>query len=415
MLDVEQWAQIRRMHVVDGVSIKEIARRTGLARNTVRAALRSERPPSYERALRPSKLDPFKAEVERLLRADSRIPNTRIRELIGELGYVGGKTILDTHLRELRPLLAPKRTYQRTVYRPGEICQFDLWEPRAEIPVGHGQTRRGWVVTCALGFSRAGAGALIFAKQAPDILWGMSSCLGKLGALPDTVVWDRESAIAPRGKPTEAFAAFCGALPIGWSICQAADPEAKGILERSHRFLRSNFEPGRAFASSEHFQATLDEWFAKRANTRLHRGIRAIPAEPRLASWIQEAEACVDGYRRCLDQRRQYGLTLPRQPLDQPALVAARDEQTGVAEEGLSDLDLPFVALGVDHEDAGRRDRKVVDVRAATGHPAVVEDDRLGAGLRQMDGQCLLAGGAGVPSGLARRCGLQLERLSEIS
>ena len=76
------------------------------ARDTVRAALRSVLPPSYERALRPSKLDPFKAEVERLLRADPRIPNTRIRELIAELGHAGGKTILDAHLHELRPLLA---------------------------------------------------------------------------------------------------------------------------------------------------------------------------------------------------------------------------------------------------------------------------------------------------------------------
>lgn len=103
MLDVEQWAQIRRMHVVDGVSIKEIARRTGLARNTVRAALRSEKPPSYERDRRSSKLDPFREEIERLLRAEPRIPNTRIRELIAELGYEGGKTILDDHLREVRP------------------------------------------------------------------------------------------------------------------------------------------------------------------------------------------------------------------------------------------------------------------------------------------------------------------------
>lgn len=66
---------------------------------------------------------------------------------------------------------------------PRGPCQFDLWEPKAEIPVGHGQTRRAWVVTCALGYSRAGAGALIFAKQAPDILWGMGRCLLKLGAL----------------------------------------------------------------------------------------------------------------------------------------------------------------------------------------------------------------------------------------
>lgn len=236
-------------------------------------------PPGYRRREKaPSKLDPFKEEIERLLRSEPRIPNTRIRELIAELGYDGGKTILDEHLRELRPLPAPRRTYQRTVYRPGELCQFDLWEPRAEIPVGHDQTRRGWVVTCALGYSRAGAGALIFARQAPDILWGTGRCLTELGALPETVVWDRESAIAPRGRPTEPFAAFCGALPVGWSICEAADPESKGLLERSHRFLRSNFEPGRAFASPEHFQAELDAWFEK-ADRRLHRGIRAVPAE----------------------------------------------------------------------------------------------------------------------------------------
>jgi hypothetical protein len=54
--------------------------------------------------------------------------------------------------------------------RGRDLCQFDLWEPRAEIPVGHGQTRRGWVVIACLGYSRAGAGALIFSKQTPDLL-----------------------------------------------------------------------------------------------------------------------------------------------------------------------------------------------------------------------------------------------------
>jgi len=309
-LDVEQWAQIRAMHLVDGVSIKEISRRTGLARNTVRATLRSDQPPRYERAPRPSKLDPFKEEIERLLRAEPRIPNTRIRELICELGYEGGKTILDVHLREARPRFAPRRTYQRTVYRPAEICQFDLWEPRVQIPVGHGQLRRSWVVTCELGFSRAGAGALIFSKQAPDILWGMGRCLEKLGALPETVVWDREGAIAPRGRPTEAFAAFCGALPVGWLVLEAADPESKGLLERNHRFMRSNFEPGRSFASPEHFQACLDEWFEGRANRRFHRGIRAVPAE-RLAVERERMRALP---KRMPDTDRRFVTRVPQQP-----------------------------------------------------------------------------------------------------
>lgn len=60
MLDVHAWAELRREHFVRGVCIKELARRTGLSRNTIRAALRSSAPPKYSRPAAPSKLDPFK-------------------------------------------------------------------------------------------------------------------------------------------------------------------------------------------------------------------------------------------------------------------------------------------------------------------------------------------------------------------
>lgn len=106
------------MHFVAGLSIKEIARRTGRDRNTVRKALRSSEPPRYRRAPRPSKLDPFREEVHRLLRDDPRLPGKRVRELLAEQGYRGSKTILDDYLREVRPLFAARRAYQRTVYRP---------------------------------------------------------------------------------------------------------------------------------------------------------------------------------------------------------------------------------------------------------------------------------------------------------
>ncbi|MCA1701251.1 MAG: IS21 family transposase [Actinobacteria bacterium] len=286
MVGVEQWAELRRMHRVERLSIREIHRRTGLHRETVRRALASEVPPSYRRASGASKLDPFKSELERLLGEDPRIPNTRLRELIGELGYEGGKTILDEHLRELRPRYLPPRTYQRTIYRAGELCQFDLWEPRDPVPVGHGQLRRGFVVTAELGYSRALAAALVFSKQLADLSWGMSRCLQRLGALPEKLVWDREGAIhAGAGRPTEAFAAFCGQLSLGWVILEAGDAEAKGALERSHRFMRTNFEPGRRFANELDFQAQLDAWTEK-ANARTHRTIRAVPAE-RLAHETQ--------------------------------------------------------------------------------------------------------------------------------
>ncbi len=84
MVGVEQWAEIRRMHFVAGLSIKEIVRRTGRDRNTVRRALRSEAPPRYARRPRPSKLDPFREEIHRLLGEDGELPGQVIRERLQE-------------------------------------------------------------------------------------------------------------------------------------------------------------------------------------------------------------------------------------------------------------------------------------------------------------------------------------------
>ena len=287
MVGVEQWAEIRRMYFVRRLSIKEIVRRTGLARNTVRRALRSGGPPRYRRPPRPSKLDPFRDEIHRLLREDPRLPGTRARELISEQGYAGSKTILDEYLREVRPLFLPTRTFQRTIYRPGELVQFDLWEPSREIPVGARQTRRGYVVVSCLPHSRAGAGTLVFSKEAPDLLYGIGGCFQKLGALPETLVWDREGALhAGGGRPTQPFAAFCGELRVGWRFLEAADPQAKGVVERLQGYLETSFEPGRAFVGELDFQEQLDRWFCERANLRFHRTLRCRPAD-RLAEELQ--------------------------------------------------------------------------------------------------------------------------------
>jgi transposase len=278
VVGVEQWAEIRRMHRVERLSIREISRRTGLHRKTIRRALAAETPPTYSRPPAVSKLDPFKEWICEQLRADPRIQSLRLREMATELGYEGGKTIFDDYVREVRPRFLIKRTFQRTIYRPAELVQCDLWEPRALVSVGHGQTRRGYVVTAELCWSRVIAGALIFSKEAPDILWGLGRCLARIGALPEKLVWDREAAIAGGGRPTDAFAAFCGQFGVGWVILDAGDAQAKGLLERSHRFLRSNFEPGRRFANPLDFQLQLDGWCDK-VNQRVHRTVRAVPAE----------------------------------------------------------------------------------------------------------------------------------------
>jgi hypothetical protein len=106
----------------------------------------------------------------------------------------------------------------------------------------------------------------------------MARRLARLGALPDKLVWDREGAIAPQARPTEDFPVFCGRLAVGWIILDAGDCQAKGALERSHRFLHSNFEAGRRVANQLDFQHQLDGW-CERINARVHRTTRAVVAE----------------------------------------------------------------------------------------------------------------------------------------
>jgi transposase len=312
VVGVEQWAEIRRLYFVKRLSIKEIARRTGRGRNTIRRALRSSEAPRYRRPTRPSKLDPFRDEIHRLLGADPRLPGKRIRELLAEQGYVGSKTILDDYLREVRPLFLPRpRTFQRTSYRAGALCQFDLWEPSREIPVGAGQTRRGYVVVGCLPYSRAGAGAVVFSKEAPDLLYGIGRCLVRLGRLPETLVWDREGALhAGGGHPTDVYAAFCGELGLDWRFLEAKDPQSKGVVERLQGYLETSFEPGRRFANELDFQEQLDRWFAERANLRFHRTLRCRPVE-RLAEELTVMRSLPE---RLPDVDRRFVTRVPPDP-----------------------------------------------------------------------------------------------------
>ena len=132
MIEVEDWAEIRRLHRAEGLSFKEIARRLGVARNTVRSALRADVPPSCERPRSGSAVDQFEPRIRALLADYPTMPATVIAERIG---WQRGRTILQERVAELRPLFLPPDPVQRTVYAPGELAQWDLWFPPADIPV----------------------------------------------------------------------------------------------------------------------------------------------------------------------------------------------------------------------------------------------------------------------------------------
>ncbi len=64
---------IRRWHFREGMPIREIERRTGLSRNTIRKYLRSGAvEPMFKVPERPSKLDPFVDKLSGWLQMDGR-------------------------------------------------------------------------------------------------------------------------------------------------------------------------------------------------------------------------------------------------------------------------------------------------------------------------------------------------------
>jgi transposase len=279
VISVEDWAEIRRLHRAEGVSIKEISRRLGVARNTVRDALRSDEPPRYDRERRPWAVDAFDGQIRELLAGHPRMPATVIAERIG---WQRGLTQLKVRVRELRPLFVPPDPVQRTEYAPGELAQWDLWFPSVDVPFGFDQQGRLPVLVGVSGYSRWIVARMIPSREAHDILGGHLACLVELGGVPRKGVYDNEAALASRhggrAKPTEAFDRFRGALGMGVVFCKPGDPEAKGLVERANRYLETSFLPGRDFADADDFNAQLTAWLVK-ANTRTHRTLRCAPAD----------------------------------------------------------------------------------------------------------------------------------------
>jgi IS30 family transposase len=69
---VQEWAQIRYLHASEGLSIRAIAARLGISRDTVSRAIASESPPWYQRVSGPSAFDEFEPLVRGRWRSSRR-------------------------------------------------------------------------------------------------------------------------------------------------------------------------------------------------------------------------------------------------------------------------------------------------------------------------------------------------------
>ena len=118
-MTVEDWAEIRRLHRVEGMAIKAIGRRLGVSRNAVRRALARDAPPKYERAAKGSLVDAVEQEVRALLAGCPTMPATVIAERIG---WEHSLTILKDRVRVLRPYYVRRTPPRARPTSPGTGC-----------------------------------------------------------------------------------------------------------------------------------------------------------------------------------------------------------------------------------------------------------------------------------------------------
>lgn len=285
MYSVHDWAEVRRLHDVEGMSKAAIAAKLSMSRNTVARLVALTEPPRYERAPAGSQLDPFKAQVAAMLAEDAKVAATVVTERLRRFGFAGSVTIVKDHLRQVRPQFLAAQSFQRTSYLPGELAQTDWWHTGVQLPVGRSQTREAMALVTGLPFSAAFRVVFAFQRTTAAFLPCLLGGLWRLGGLPAGLVFDNDSGIVASRTGGQVrlvgeVASALGQLGLRGIPLRPAFPQGKGFIERMISYLQTSWLPLRTFTGLADMQAQADTW------TRLHADSRHVR---RLGGTVREA------------------------------------------------------------------------------------------------------------------------------
>ncbi len=156
---------IRRMHLRQKLSIREIAGLTGVSRNTVTKDLAADTiEPKFATPDRSSKLGPFVEKLSGWLKTEagkSRRQRRTVKQLHADLvalGFTGSYGRVAAFAREWR---ADRQREQQTTgrgtfvplsFRPGEAFQFDWSEDHAVLGAS-ARSCRGWTTMALFGLN----------------------------------------------------------------------------------------------------------------------------------------------------------------------------------------------------------------------------------------------------------------------
>jgi transposase len=277
-----EWAQVRAL-VADGMSEREIARRLGINRRTVRRLAEADEPPRYERSPAGSMLDPLEPVIRKLIEECPEIKAPRVTETLrDDYGYGGSVDLVRKRMAALRPSRG-ERAAQRTGYRPGQVMQVD-WAEMPTRPRLWGRERRVYALICALPYSGASTAHFTFDMTIESFLEGHVRAFDWLGGVPRECVYDNlRSAVAQRDGDVVSwnprFLQLRGHYAFHATACTPATPREKGSVEGAVRHHKTGFWPARRFCSLEELDDVYARWRDRVALPRRHATGRFVVAE----------------------------------------------------------------------------------------------------------------------------------------
>ena len=274
---MELLSVIRRWHYRDHLSIRDISRRTGLSRNTVRKYLRTDSiEPRFNAAGRSSKLDPYADKLSAMLRVEtgkSRKQKRTVKQLHADLlvlGYEGSYNRVAAFARDWKAArqreqqTSGRGTFVPLAFVPGEAFQFDWSEDWAIIG---GERTKLQVAHVKLSYSRAFI-LRAYLLQTHEMLFDAHNhAFRVLGGVPRRGIYDNMKTAVDkvgRGKQRQVnirFSAMVSHFLFEAEFCNPAPGWEKGQIEKNVQDARHRlWQPTPSVPSLD----ALNDWLETR-------------------------------------------------------------------------------------------------------------------------------------------------------
>lgn len=256
----------------NGYSLRAIARKLGIHRNTVKKYLQSRDVPKYcQRASRDSVLDDYKHTLQDYLQQD-QYAATWLYERIKRMGYTGSYELVKCYVRGIKQQ-QQRLAYIRFETEPGRQAQVDWADFQVLEP--DGSTSTLYVFVIVLGFSRG----MYFEFVKQCTLEQFMDChihaFHYFGGIPAEILYDNMKHVVTGrkdGKPQFNseflhFAHHYGFQPIA---CPPYSPWVKGKAERPIDYFRERFWRGYRYEGLDRANRDALRWLDEVANRRVH-------------------------------------------------------------------------------------------------------------------------------------------------